>query len=465
MTEYLTITDAAAGLRAGDVTSVELVPAAVAGADRSDAELGTFISRYVDQSLAAAASADAALAAGAAVGALHGIPLGIKDIITTSEGPTTAQSVAHDPISMTGDAVVVARLRAAGGIITGKTSTMEYACGLPDATKPFPYPRNPWDPQTWSGGSSSGTGSGIAAGMFLGGLGTDTGGSIRIPSTFCGITGLMPTFGRVPKSGCVPLGYSLDHIGPMARSAADCALMLSVLAGHDASDLCSIDVPVDDYVGALTGDLSGLTIGIDRLSRVIGEDADPALGGLLDDAVAALAGLGATVVELEIPYYVEMIVALGVIAAGETLAYHLPDAQARLGDYVASNRIMLPNGTRYSGADYVQAQRARRIGQRALAGVFQDVDLVLTPTASGGALPFEDLGVDLMSWFGHVHTPYWDVVGNPVISAPAGFSAAGLPIGIQLAGRPFDEATVLRAADAFQRVTDHHLQRPALVGA
>jgi aspartyl-tRNA(Asn)/glutamyl-tRNA(Gln) amidotransferase subunit A len=301
--------------------------------------------------------------------------------------------------------------------------------------------------------------------MFLGGLGTDTGGSIRIPSTFCGITGLMPTFGRVPKSGCVPLGYSLDHIGPMARSAADCALMLSVLAGHDASDLCSIDVPVDDYVGALTGDLSGLTIGIDRLSRVIGEDADPALGGLLDDAVAALAGLGATVVELEIPYYVEMIVALGVIAAGETLAYHLPDAQARLGDYVASNRIMLPNGTRYSGADYVQAQRARRIGQRALAGVFQDVDLVLTPTASGGALPFEDLGVDLMSWFGHVHTPYWDVVGNPVISAPAGFSAAGLPIGIQLAGRPFDEATVLRAADAFQRVTDHHLQRPALVGA
>ncbi len=464
MTEYLTITDAAAALRAGEVTSVELVQAAVAAADAWEPMLGTFITRYVEQSLDAASAADAALAAGEPVGPLHGIPLGVKDIITTSEGPTTAQSVAHDPASMSGDAVVVARLRAAGGIITGKTSTMEFACGLPDATKPFPVPRNPWDLATWPGGSSSGTGSGVAAGLFLGGLGTDTGGSIRIPSAFCGISGLMPTFGRVPKSGCVPLGFSLDHIGPMARSARDCALMLSVLAGHDPSDLTAIDVPVPDYLGGLDGDLAGLTIGVDRLSRVSG-GGDPALAGVLDDAVAALTGLGANVIEVELPMHDEISAALGVIAAGETLAYHLPDAQSRLADYVASNRQMFGKNAFYSGADYVQAQRVRRVGHRALTELYDRVDLVLTPTHSIGAIRIDELGEDFFTWFPYIHTPYWDVTGNPVVSVPAGFTADGLPLGIQLAGRPFAEATVLRAAEAYQRVTDHHLQRPPLPAA
>ena len=462
MTEHLTITDATAALRAGEVTSVELVQAAIDAADAWEPELGTFITRYVEQSLEAASAADATLAAGGPVGPLHGIPLGIKDIITTAEGPTTAQSVAHDPTSMSGDAVVVARLRAAGVVVTGKTSTMEFACGLPDASKPFPVPRNPWDLATWPGGSSSGTGSGVAAGLFLGGLGTDTGGSIRIPSAFCGITGLMPTFGRVPKSGCVPLGYSLDHIGPMARSARDCALMLSVLAGHDASDLSAVDVPVPDYLAGLTGELTGVRIGVDRLSRVSGDGADPALAGVLDAALSAFESVGATVVEVEVPMHDELVGALGVIAAGETLAYHLPDAQARLADYVASNRQMLGKNAFYTGADYVQAQRVRRLGHRAITALYDEVDLVLTPTHSIGAVRLDELGEDLSRWFRYIHTSYWDVTGNPVASVPAGFTAVGLPLGIQLAGRPFDEATVLRAADAYQQVTDHHLQRPRL---
>ncbi|HEY3717883.1 MAG TPA: amidase [Jatrophihabitantaceae bacterium] len=458
----LTITDAAAALRAGETTSVELVQQAIDAADRTDGQVGAFITRFVDSSLAAARRADEALAAGAEVGSLHGIPLGIKDIITTDEAPSTAQSVVHDPAWSHGDAVVVARLREAGGIVMGKTSTMEFACGLPDASKPFPVPRNPWNLDTWPGGSSSGTGSGVAAGMFLGGLGTDTGGSIRIPAAFCGITGLMPTFGRVPKSGCVPLGYTLDHIGPMARSARDCALMLQAMAGYDASDVTALDVPVPDYLAALSGNVTGLRIGVDRL---VGDDDDPAISGALDAAIDVLASLGAEVIDVQLPYYTEVLAALGVIVAGEMLAYHLPDAQTRLPDFVASNRLGLGKHTFYTGADYVQAQRVRRVAHRALTALYDDVDLVLTPTAVVGALRLDDLGDDFSTWFGRIHTPYWDAMGNPVISVPMGYTAAGLPLGLQLAGRAFDEATVLRAADAYQEVTDSHLEQPPLTTA
>jgi aspartyl-tRNA(Asn)/glutamyl-tRNA(Gln) amidotransferase subunit A len=461
MTNYLTITDAAAALRSGEVTSVELVSDAIAVADAADEHLGVFLNRFVDESLAAARVADEQRAAGAELGPLHGIPLGIKDIITTSEGVSTAQSLILDPAWSHGDAVVVSRLRAAGGIMMGKTSTMEFACGLPDASKPFPVPRNPWNAETWPGGSSSGTGSGVAAGMFLGGLGTDTGGSIRIPAAFCGISGLMPTFGRVPKSGCVPLGYSLDHIGPMARSAKDCALMLNILAGYDPSDLCAIDTPVPDYLNPLTGDLTGLRIGVDRLTAVPNGKQDPALASVLEEAISVLAALGAEIVDIELPFFAESSAVLGALAAGETGAYHLPDSQVRLGDYVASNRIMMSNHTLYSGADYVMAQRVRRVTHKAVSAMFDDLDLMLTPTASVGALPLDELGTDVSWLFELVHTAYWDIVGNPVISVPMGYSSTGLPLGLQLAGRPFEEAAVLRAADAYQQATTWHLARPA----
>jgi aspartyl-tRNA(Asn)/glutamyl-tRNA(Gln) amidotransferase subunit A len=233
-----TITEAAAGLRDGTLSSVELVQEGIAAADALDGELGVYITRFDGQALHAAARADAELAAGVDLGPLHGIPLGIKDILAATEGPTTAQSVVLDPAWGQGkDAITVARLKQAGAIVPGKLSTMEYASGLPDPEKPFPLPRNPWNKDTWAGGSSSGTGAGVASGMFMAGLGTDTGGSIRIPAIFCGISGLMPTYGRVPNAGCVPLGYSLDHIGPLARSVRDCWTILQALAGGDPRDL------------------------------------------------------------------------------------------------------------------------------------------------------------------------------------------------------------------------------------
>jgi aspartyl-tRNA(Asn)/glutamyl-tRNA(Gln) amidotransferase subunit A len=466
MTEYLTITDAAAALRSGEVTSVELMRRALAVADAVDEKLGTFLNRFVDSSLAAAAAADAALAAGAEVGPLHGIPLGIKDIITTSEAPSTAQSLVLDPAWSAGDAVVVSRLRAAGGIVAGKLSTMEFAIGAPDATKPFPIPRNPWNPAHWAGGSSSGSGSGVATGAVLGALGTDTGGSIRIPAAYCGITGLMPTFGRVPKSGCVPLGYSLDHIGPMARSARDCALMLTALAGHHPSDSSALDVEVPDYLSGLTGDLSGLRIGVDRLSRIGGDAEDPAVPAVFAAVVTALESLGATIVEVELPHYAEMTSAGMVIMFSEALAYHRPDMQTRWSDYAAGTRKVIGSGLCFTAADYVQAQRVRRAGQRAVAELFTQVDLLLTPTVGAGATSFEELDAtvrDLSTGaFGPTYTPYWDTTGHPVLSVPAGFTANGLPLGMQLIGRPLDEPTVLKAGDAFQQVTDWHLRVPPI---
>ncbi len=468
-TEYLTITDAAAALRDGRTTSVELVRRAIEVADGVDEQVGSFLARFDEQALVAAQAADDALAAGDELGPLHGIPLGVKDIIQTAERPATAQSLILDPdwSSAGQDAVVVERLRAAGGIISGKLTTMEFAIGLPDFGKPFPIPRNPWNLDHWAGGSSSGSGSAVATGAVLGALGTDTGGSIRIPAAFCGITGMMQSFGRVPKSGCVPLGYSLDHIGPMARSARDCALMLGVLAGHHPSDLSSIDVPVPDYVGGLTGELAGVRIGYDRLSRVAAEAEDPALVGVFDAALAEFEELGAVLVEVELPVYNEMAAANVVVMLSEALAYHLPDLQTRWSDYFEGTRNVVGSAVLYGAADYVQAQRARRVGQKALAELYERVDLILTPTCSAGATAFADLSSMLervaAGSIGPIHTGYWDSTGNPVLSVPMGRTAAGLPLGLQIAGRPFDEVAVLRAGDAYQSRTAWHLDVPPIL--
>jgi aspartyl-tRNA(Asn)/glutamyl-tRNA(Gln) amidotransferase subunit A len=466
VTTISTLTEAAADLRAGATTSRALTEAALAAADRHDATLGVYLARFDDHALATADRADAELAAGVDRGPLHGVPFGVKDILAMAEGPTTAQSRVLDRAWGEGrDAPVVARLKAAGAVITGKTSTMEFACGMPELDAPFPVPRNPWDPATWPGGSSSGTGAGVASGMFHAGLGTDTAGSIRIPAAFCGITGLMPTFGRVPKSGCVPLGYSLDHVGPMARSAADCAAVLAVIAGPHASDPDCVDAPFT--AAPVPDDLVGLRIGVVREGH-LPEDADPAVAPAFDAAVEVLAGAGADVVEVELPLLAEMRVADMVTMACEALAYHRTDVVGgRWQDYTAATRAILAQGALVSGADYVQAQRARRAAQLALGRLFGGLDAVVTPTTSVGApalAGYLDGTQDVLgSLFSHIHTGYWDSVGNPVLALPMGVTAAGLPLSLQVAARPFDEATALRVGTAFQSRTAHHRRLPALL--
>jgi aspartyl-tRNA(Asn)/glutamyl-tRNA(Gln) amidotransferase subunit A len=463
----LTLTDAAAALRAGSVTSAELAAESIARADALDEQLGVYVTRLDEHAIAAAEQADADFAAGVDRGPLQGIPVGVKDILAAAEGPTTANSLILDRAWGEGrDAPVVERLKAAGAVITGKLTTMEFAIGLPDPEKPFPLPRNPWNTDTWPGGSSSGTGAGVAAGMFLAGIGTDTGGSIRIPAAFCGVSGLMPTFGRVPTAGCAPLGYSLDHIGPLARSARDCGAMLAAFSGDDPRDPYTVEQAAPAFLDGLDGSLAGLRIGVDRTNTLGGEHDDPATADVFEAAVAELGALGATVVDVTIPHYAETVGAQLITMVSEAFAYHREDMRARWSDYFAATRTFVGAGALFSGADYVQAQRVRRVAQRSLAGMFADLDLIVTPTAAQVSPSYDGLhdrgsrGV-LQS----IHTPYWDAVGNPVLVVPMGFNGDGMPLSLQLAAAPFAEALLVRAGDAYQQATDWHVRVPPMAAA
>jgi aspartyl-tRNA(Asn)/glutamyl-tRNA(Gln) amidotransferase subunit A len=457
-----TLTEAAAALRDGTTTSVALTEQALARADALDEQLGTYLTRFDEYALQRAAQADAELASGVDHGPLHGIPIGVKDILAMAEGPTTAQSLVLDPAWGAGkDAIVVERLKAAGAVITGKVTTMEFAIGMPDFDKPFPIPRNPWNLDHYPGGSSSGSGSGVAAGFFLAAVGTDTGGSIRLPAMFCGVSGLMPTFGRVPNAGCAPLGFSLDHIGPLARSARDCGAFLQAIAGGDPRDPYAVELPVPDFVADASGSLDGVRVGVYR--GVFGEADDPALEPAFDAALEALAARGATLVDLDLPLYAETTSALWVTMVCEALAYHGEDFRTRWEDYFAATRQVVALGAAFSSADYVQAQRVRRVAQRALAGVFADVDVIVMPGAAQGATSYADLaerGIGSMA--GVIHTMYWDAVGNPALVVPMGFTADGLPLSLQLAARPFEEAVLVRVGDAYQQATDWHRRVPPL---
>jgi aspartyl-tRNA(Asn)/glutamyl-tRNA(Gln) amidotransferase subunit A len=461
-----TVIEAATRLRQREVTSVDLVGAALARADSLGPALGTYVSRFDEQALDAAYRADQELERGIDRGVFHGIPVGVKDILAAAEGRTTANSLVLDPAWGDGrDAPVVTRLRAAGAVITGKTTTSEYACGSPDPTKPFAIPRNPWDLERSPAGSSAGTGNGVAAGLFLAGLGTDTGGSIRAPAHANGITGLKPTFGRVPKSGCVPLGYSLDHIGPLARTARDCAAMLGIIAGYDPSDESCADVAVGPYLEALDGALEGVRVGVERTHH-FPDDADSQLAEQFERAIAVLADLGATTVAVDLPYYDEMRAGLLATMLPEALAYHLHDLRNRWADYYASTRLTLAFGALVAPSDYVQAQRLRRVVQQRMAELYADVDVVVSPGAPRGADRLDDAPRSVVTrLLRSSFTSYWNMTGQPAVTLPMGFSEDGLPLSLQIAGRPFEEAAVLRVGDAFQSVTNWHLTMPPLVQA
>ncbi|MEV0322527.1 amidase [Streptomyces sp. NPDC050658] len=463
--EALTVTEAAQALRDGTVTSVGLAEAAAAAAERLDRSLGVYVTRFDEQALAAARRADEELARGTDRGPLHGIPLGVKDTIAVAEGPTTAQSLVLDRDWWAGrDAPVVARLRAAGAVVTGKTTAMEFGCGLPQEDKPFPFPRNPWRTKSWAGGSSSGSASGVATGMFLAGIGSDTGGSIRMPAAFCGVSGLMPTYRRVPADGCVPLGYSLDRVGPLARTARDCSALLHVMAGSadPGSDLPEFTEP------RFGGDLAGVRVGVVR-EHHFPADGDAAVPGAFDKAVSVLTGLGASAAEIRLPYWPELITTVFVTAASEGLAYHRGDLSRRWADYCVAARGLLATGALVSGADYVQAQRVRTVAQQALDELLDRVDVIVCPTASIGAPPFDALAdeaghQDHAGVFGMIHTPYWNALANPVLAVPMGCTAAGLPLSMQIAGPVAGETAILRVGDAYQRHTDWHLRTPDPVG-
>jgi aspartyl-tRNA(Asn)/glutamyl-tRNA(Gln) amidotransferase subunit A len=448
-------------------------------------ELGVYVRRFARPASEADAvpdpdtgpvSGDGESAGGGGRKVLAGLPIAVKDLIWTEEGPPQGARPGY-----AGDATVVARLRRAGAVITGKTTMTELALSTPEPRDGAVIPRNPWHTGHWAGGSSSGSAIAVAVGAAWGALGTDTAGSIRVPAAYCGITGLLPSYGRVPVTGVLPLAFSIDRVGPLARTAHGCAQLLGVIAGHDPADPTSAREPVPDYLAALTGRLDGLRIGVWPGSgarvRSPGQTTgsaetagnpdvqeDPALGPVFAAAAEVLHSLGARLTGVTLPYYAELTWASAVIMLSEALSYHLPDLRAGWARFGRSARTMLASAVLYSAADYVQAQRVRRSGRRALAALLSDVDVVITPTALRGAPTVEEAvsggGPAVWGDYGPICTPYWSVAGCPAVSVPMGITGDGLPLGLQLAGRPFDEATVLRTAHAFQEATGWHERRP-----
>ncbi len=461
-----TIESAGAALRNGTITSVELVTQAQTGADRLDEKLGTWLARYDEQALARAATADAELAAGEDRGPLHGIPLGIKDIIATDEGPTTAQSLVLDPAwGDQGDGPVMTRLRDAGVVVMGKTTTMEFAVGRPDFNKPFPIPRCPWDPERWAGGSSSGTGNGVASGQILGGLGTDTGGSVRLPAAYNGISGHKPTFGLVPKSGCVPLGLSYDHIGPLARSAWDCAAMLDVMAGHDVSDRTTVSAAMSPkagsggYLASIDRGLEGLTVGVISNERLVSASSETTMA-VFNAAVDELVAGGASARTVEVPLYNELSTAAFLALQAEAFAWHRDTMRERWADYGRPTRLTIAQGALLNGGDLVQIERVRQVARARVRDLMEadGIDVLVGPTTGYGAAPFSGASPESVSTRA-LHTPAWNSTGFPALSVPMGFDDDGLPLGLQIIGDPFDDALVLAVGHAYQQRTDWHLAK------
>lgn len=451
---------------ARELSPVELVQACLDRIDALDGKLKAFITVCRDEAIAAAKEAEAAVTGKHPLGPLHGIPLGLKDLFATKGIRTTGGSRILSDWVPEEDATVVARLKAAGAIVLGKCNMHEFAYGPEGLNSHFGHAWNPWDAHTHriAGGSSSGSGVALAAGLCPGALGSDTGGSIRIPAALCGITGIKPTYGRTSRAGVLPLAWSLDHVGPMAKSAADVALLLGPMAGFDPRDPTSSPSRVPDYPAALTGEVRGLRVGL--LRHFFLESAGLVLRQAVEQAARVLEELGARVEEARLESAAHAAGAAFGIIAPEALAYHEEWIKSRPDDYGEDVRDRLRLGAFVSATQYLKAQRARAVIRDEVDRLLAAHDVLLAPTTPIVAPPVGQTDVLVEGERHDIRTSLirltrvFNVTGHPVVACPCGFTVTGLPIGMQIVGRPFEEATALRVADAYQRATDWHTRRP-----
>jgi aspartyl-tRNA(Asn)/glutamyl-tRNA(Gln) amidotransferase subunit A len=450
------------------VSPVEVVRAHLDRIAVLDGSLRAFITLTAEEALAAAREAEAAVMSGRPLSPLHGVPLGLKDLYDTAGVRTTGGSKILSDRVPTADATVVRRLREAGMIVLGKLNMVEFAYGPEGLNVHYGHARNPWDAAAhrMAGGSSSGSGAAVAAGLVPVALGSDTGGSIRIPCSLCGLTGIKPTYGRVSRAGVLPLSWSMDHVGPMTRTAADCAAALRIMAGYDPGDPTTSVLPVPDYAAALTGDVRGLRVGL--LRSFFLDAATAEVRGAVEAAVRVLAGAGAVVDEVALPSVGHVAAGALAVVGSEAMAYHAGWLRARRAEYdpEVGTRLML--GAFISGVHYVRGQQARALVRREVDEALARRDVLLAPATPISAPRIEErqtrLGdgpSDVRSALIRLTRPF-NFSGHPACSVPCGFTGDGLPIGMQIVGRPFDEATVLRTADAYQRLTDWHARRPVL---
>ena len=452
------IADAANRLRARTLTSVQLTEACLRRIETYNPKLNAFITVMKTQAMAMARQADSEIRAGKLRGPLHGIPIALKDNIDTAGVRTTGASAVYDSRVPEENAEVTKRLLAAGAVIVGKTNLHEFANGGTSAISYFGPVRNPWALDRNPGGSSGGSAAAVAAGLCFGALGTDTGGSIRTPSSYCSIVGLKATYGLVSIRGIIPLVLSLDHCGPMTRTVADAALMLQVLAGYDRRDIASVEHPAEDYVAALAAPVKGLRVGIARVPFFDHLDADVA--SATDAALKTIGTLTGSMRDVVLPSTSE--VNLNV----EMYAYHEALFARMASRYQIPTRRNLQNQASAKAADYVRGRWALETLRRTIDDSFKDVDVVVLPTRRhtprtvDASIEREETDVPRNP---ELENPgAFNNYGIPAISVPCGFTSSGLPVGLMIAGPRFAEGRVLALAQAYERATEWHTRRPAL---
>ncbi len=458
---WLTAAEAAQAIAARKLSPVELMTALLERIGRLDPKLHVFIRLDGEAAMDAARAAEAEIVAGRLRGPLHGIPVGIKDIIDVAGLPTTCHSkILVDNIAAA-DAVCVSRLRGAGAIVLGKLSTHEFAIGGPSFDLPWPPARNPWNTDHHPGGSSSGSGAGIAAGLFPLALGSDTGGSVRNPASACGIVGLKPTYGLVSRRGVFPLSFTLDHVGPLTRTVADNALMLEIVAGHDPLDPGSAAAPAGRYASGLERGARGLRIGFLRHFHETDLPANPEVAAALANVAGTLEGLGAEIRDIRLPTLGEFGAVNRIILQSEAWAIHGACLRERPGDYGQLARRRLMPGAFLSAGDYVQASRRRLEMIATVEDSLRDVDVLLCASAMDPPSRIEDAAETERTYPRQARTPF-NVTGHPALAMMAGISSAGLPLSVQFVGRYFTEATLFRVAREWERAAGTDAKHPPL---
>jgi aspartyl-tRNA(Asn)/glutamyl-tRNA(Gln) amidotransferase subunit A len=462
---FLSISALAERLRRREVSPVEITRVYLDRIHRLDPHLRAFITVTADQALADAETATRAIVGGRYLGPLHGVPLALKDLFYTAGVRTTAGSRILADFVPSEDATAVARLRAAGAIFLGKTNMEEFAYGATSINPHYGACRNPWDPERIPGGSSGGSASAVAAGLCAASLGSDSGGSIRQPAALCGLVGLKPTYGRVSRYGVVPLSWSQDHVGPMARSVRDAALLLQVIAGEDARDPSCSSAPVPGYTNRLDEGISGFRLAIPR--DFFFERVDGTIDAAVRAAARVLTDQGASLDEVPFPEAAHAATAGAAILFAEASAYHEDWLRTRPEQYGEPVRARLRVGSLLLATDYLKAQRARGVLVQRATALFDRVDALLMP-----AVPLAAPGQDqtIIRWPDGTEedirgatlrlTRPFNLLGLPAVSVPCGFTTEGLPIGLQIVARPFAETTVLRVARAYEAATSWHTRRP-----
>jgi len=457
---FLTIAEAAQLIRTRKLSPVEYTNTLLSRIEALQPQLDAFITITADPARKQARQAEVEIMSGRYRGPLHGIPFALKDIYNTQGILTSGGSKVCSNNIPTSDAATARMLYDAGAVLLGKLQTHEFAHGGPSFDLPWPPARNPWHLEHFTGGSSSGSGAALAAGLIPASLGSDTGGSIRGPASFCGIVGLMPTSGLVSRAGVIPNSFTFDHCGPMTRTVEDCAILLQAIAGHDPGDAGSVACEIPDYRAALTGDIKGLRIGALRHYWEKDMPAHPDLARAMDAAIEVLRKLGARVEDCATRPMQDSFDTKVIIGESEIYSIHYDNLKSRPGDFGRDFLGRILPACLFQASDYVQASREHR---RIIAGMqplYQKYDVLLT--AGFGPAPRLDAHRTANFWQKTNVFTSSNVFGGPSLELPNGFSN-GLPLGMQVIGRPFDEATVLRIGYAYQQATDWHTRRPQLI--